>query len=206
MEENMSNKPSIIIPAIIVIAFMASGYFLGSAIKGQIFEEEKTTFGGWSGPVRDLFGTRVGTSTTPLIWGNNNDLSTVATTSKRVALLQGTDTALFTIYIPAASTTNAFYWHILGSNDADCDTIATSTTDDNYVATKPLVSDIHWFNVDQTDDYNNSSLVNVVGNAANATGTSFSITDVNWGCFKIDARGASTTVWMQLKEKILTTP
>ena len=201
----MKKETAIILGVIVALARII-GFVLirnGNAIES---EEE---FGGRSGPVRDIIGT-YGTPTATTTAGewlfSGLDVASVATTSgDAVLLLQSTDSVLFTIETTVASSTNFFAWHIVGSNDPDCDTLATTTTGDNYVPTVALVEDINWYDLIAADvtptKYDNVILTDTV---ANATGTSFLLTDVNWNCLKTEYRGASTTILMQMKEKILT--
>ena len=200
----------IIILGLFFVVLTVIIYFTGSGIKATIIPEQKE-FGGLAGPDRDLIGTTgapTATTTSPLHFPADNNLSAVATsTTNGKMLLAGTDSVLFTIDQETASTTNSFYWQITGSIEDDCDTIATSTTDDNYDASKPLIDNIHWYDISVAkftpNGYNNNGLIN---QTANATGTSFILNDVIWKCLRVDYRGASTTILMQMREKSLTSP
>ena len=197
----------VLIAGLIILAIVFLGYFI---VRGQPNSKEQI-LGGQSGPQRDIIGTRVGTSTTPGNYFSAGGVQSPTTTARKL-LLQNTDSALFTLKFIAASTTaqggSKFVWHILGSNDNDCDVIATSTTDDNYDAAKPLVDDINWFDIGQAVDPTGWDNTMITDSSAipttYATGTSFIIKDVNWNCFRVDSTGSSTRVWMQIKEKILT--
>ena len=184
----------------VLIALVVAGFIW---FNSRDAPEQDLELGGRSGPVRDIVGTR-GTPTATTTAGewlfSGLDLGSVTTaTDDGIALIPGTDSVSVTIETTAASSTKSFSWHILGSNDDYCDTTVTSTEDDSYVAAEPLVGDINWYDIDQTDA--NAGIVDVT---ANVTGTSFMLTDVNWGCLKTEYKGASTTILMQFKEKVLT--
>ena len=182
-------------------------------LQNEFIEEpiESETLGGRSGPKRDVVGTSgtpTPTTTSPVWFSNNNDLSGVATSTDVTMLLQSTDAVLFTIEQATASTTNFFNWYITGSNEDYCDTLATTTASELYVSTEPLVEDINWYPLIAADvtasGYDNYGYNNSVGTQDNASTTSFLLTDVNWNCLRTQYKGASTTVLMQIKEKILT--
>ncbi len=203
--------PLLIISVIVLITtLIVNEYHKGKVEKAlEEAQTEESNFGGRSGPLRDVvgtYGTPTSSTTNALQLNADNDLSSIATSSNVVGLLQQTDSALVTIEQPEASTTNSFYWHITGSNDWECaNAIGTSTDDDSYNPLFPLITDINWYNLIAADvsasGMNNSGLEDVT---ANATGTSFILTDVNWDCLRTEYSGASTTVLMQFKEKILT--
>jgi hypothetical protein len=220
--------PGIII-MVILAGIMFVGYFSGNAIfTNKLVEQvEKESFGGRSSPIRDIIGTTgspTATSSVPVQLNADNDLSAITTSTVRISLLGAadadgsierdsiTDSVLVIINQDEASTTNSLHWHIMGSNDLHCDTIATSTTDDNYDATEALTGDIRWYDLIAADvtasGMDNSGNIDIssTGDTAdlNASSTSFLLTDVNWNCLKVEYAGASTTVLMQIKEKILT--
>ena len=176
---------------IITIIVAVCGYFLISGIRSEFVppdEGEGSNLGGRSGPNRFIVGTA---TTSPVLFNTDDDLLAIATSSDVALMLMHTDSVLFTIEQAEASTTNEFYWHITGSNDDDCET----QTPDN----------INWYDLIADDvtpsGYDNTGLIN---RTANATGTSFLLTDVNWSCLRTEYTGASTTVLMQMIEKILT--
>ena len=198
--------PGIILLMITVIIGTLGYAFINSFEKEPESEEQLQ---GRSGPERDIFGTRVSSTTIPLAFFNHSDFSVLrGTTTVYKALLESTDTALITVTVPNASSTSEVYYKIWGSNDDKCDTTATSTTDDIYEEggaplTDPIISDINWFDLVDTDSAGQFQNQATFGKE-NATGTSFILSDMNWGCLKFDATGASSTIWFQLKEKINT--
>lgn len=215
----LKNFRIIFISLAVTIAVLFAGAYAFAKLYNITPVEEEEMLGGMSSPARDVIGTTgspTATSSAPSQLNADNDLAAVATSTARVALLGSldpsgsverdsyTDSVIFTIDQEKASTTNEFYWHITGSNDLHCDTIATSTTDDNYDATEALTGDIRWYSLVPDDiypsGYGNYGSVNA---SANATGTAILLANVNWNCLRVDYRGASTTVLMQLKEKIL---
>lgn len=191
---------TIIISVLIFIFIGGFGFAYG------LFGEHKegSTLGGRSGPVRTVVGTYgspTATTTDPAVFGNDNDRSAVTTsTADAIKLLQSTDELTYTIEVPQASTTNEFYWKFFGSNDPDCDTVATSTTHSAYDPAVALTEDINWYDIDNSND--SSGLVDITGNA---TGTSHTLQNLNWGCLRLEYKGASTTALFQIKEKINTT-
>jgi len=201
---------------LLIILLAIGGFVVWDKIKVQ---DNEQGLGGISSPNRDVIGTTgspTATSSAPLQLNADNALSAAATATVRVALWGSTDpsgsierdsytdSVLITLDQEKASTTNSFYWHITGSNDIHCDTIATSTTDDNYDATEALSGDIRWYNLVADDiyptGYANYGNVNI---GANATGTAILLDNVNWNCLRFDYRGASTTILTQIKEKVL---
>ena len=195
-------KKNIIVPLIIGIIIGCLLFIGWNFVRGQNDLTSDEILAGWSGPVRDVIGTRVGTTTAPLgLYPLDNYAANVATSSSAVLkLLQDTDLILFSLAQPAASTTNFFNYDILASNDGSCDTLATTTAGDNYVATEPLVVDINWFKIDPANVNTNKGYENIT---AYATGTSFILTNNNWSCLQVEYSGASTTIWMQIREKVL---
>ena len=97
----------------------------------------------------------------------------------------------------------------MGSNDWEClNAVGTTTADDTYNPIYPLLGDIHWHPLLAADvtpsGYDLSSTNDISGTETkNASSTSILLTDVNWNCLRTEYRGASTTVLMQMKQKVL---
>jgi len=220
MNENSKLLPAIIIVTLFALVFGSLGFLIGKGIYQNNSDGLGIlNFGGQSNEPRDVFGTTIGKNTTsttnigtagyPSDWPNS-DFSDVAlndagypTTSKAVLLDGQTDTVLFTFLPITASSTGYFSYDIFGTNDNLCTTTATSTTDDNYNPIYPLVSEINWYDIEASGTRVSGSFTNGnVENPGNATSTSRLLTNLNWKCLRVDLRGASTTVGVQLREKI----
>lgn len=218
MNENSKLLPAILVVGSFALAFIIVGFLIHSNLKSD--EPIDTEFGGQVNEPRDVFGTTTGTSTSPTTnladadypYSANSDFSDAAlgadngypTTSKTMMLGGMTDTvALVFTPLTASSSEGSFYYDIFGSNDAHCTTTATSTTDDDYdtSGTIPIIDEIHWFDIG-ADNARISGGMTGLGVGANATGTAEIITDVCWKCLRVDLRGASSTVGVQLIEKI----
>ncbi len=191
----------IIIPLIIGAIFIG-GWFLLPELRVDE-PEEQTELKGRSGPDRDVFGARTNTTTVPITFFGDTDGSAIASSSAVLVLLQHTDEILLNVSTPNASSTSELYWNIWGSNIDNCDATATSTEDDTYVDGDPYVSDIPWFTITDTDSSGNLQNINTFGKNS-ATGTSYILADINWSCLRFEASGASSTLWMQIREKINT--
>lgn len=219
----MDQKPKLLPTASLIIIFAlifiliggVSGYLIKSGMADKEIKalETEEILGGQADEPKDLFGKQVGTSTTPTSnlgtpgypTSPNSDFSDTAlqpyvTTSKSIILDGETDIALFTFDVLNASSSNYFSYDILGSNDTNCTTTATSTTDDNYNPVVALTSDIHWFDIGTDGARVSGSKEDI---AANVTSTSRVLTNLNWKCLRLDLRGASTTVWAQIRQKTL---
>lgn len=201
-----------ILPLLGLILFAGVWLLVGWKLHSNKTEttQVEENLGGRSGPLRDIVGTygtpTASTTAGELIDIDNDITANQSTTTVVLGLLQQTDAALVTIQQPLTSSTNSFYWHLWGSNDWECaNAIGTSTEDDSYNPIYPLVHDIRWYNllaVDVTPSgYDNAGIIDKL---TNATGTSILLTDLNWDCLRTDYSGASTTVLMQIKEKINT--
>ena len=191
----------IVIPFIIGAMFFG-GWFL--FIEPEVDEPVGVELGGRSGPDRDVFGTRTNTTTVPITFFSDVDGSAIATaTAVILRPLIHTDAFSLTLSTPNASATSEVYYKIWGSNVDSCDATATSTTDDSYVSGDPYVSDIPWFDMVDSDSSGQFQDQDTFGKNS-ATGTTRLITDVNWSCLRFEASGASSTLWMQIKEKINT--
>lgn len=211
-ENKRTGIPFFILSVVILAAVFGLGFYFNSEKEPQ---DEPIDYGGQSIVVRDVvgvYGTPTASTTAAVQLNAGNDLLAVATSTATTTLFQNTDMVLVTITQPEASTTNSFYWHITASNDWEaCNAIGTSTTDVAYVAAYPLKTDIHWYDLiaaDVTasglDNYGNIDIASTED--VNASSTSFLLTDMNWDCLKTEYRGASTTVLMQIREKVLDNP
>ena len=207
MKDSTKSNISIIVGiTIFCVAIAIIGYYTISGVKSEIKSVDEQ-FGGQSSGETEIVGTYgspTASTTAPVTFGNDNDLSVVATSSDVVELLPSTDSVLFTIFQPNSSSTNFFSWHIMGSNDWECyNAIGTSTTDDTYDATLPLIGDINWYSLELDESYDNYATDDIVGTEYhNASTTSFVFQDINWNCLRIEYRGASTTALMQMKQKV----
>ena len=201
-----STKSNISIIACITLFCVAIGfigYYVISGVKSEIKPADEQ-FGGVPGVLRDIVGTRTGTTTVPAVFYAVGE-TTEATTTARLELMQNTDSVLFNIQVVSASTTaqggSYFGWRILGSNDDGCDTASTSTIFD--VTT---VDQIDWFDIGHAFDpvtYDNHQLIDPeFGTDQYATGTSFILTNNIWKCIRVDACGSSTEIWMGMREKV----
>jgi hypothetical protein len=161
---------------------------------GLLIPKTETALAGQSKQPRDVFGTQIGTTTAPTTSGSFfGDYAANSTTSS-VLLLDGTtDIVLLTMKALTASSSAFYEWNVFGSNDTNCDTATTST-----IFNVATVSQINWYDVDPT----NSRTSGRSTNPGNATGTSVLFNNLNWRCLKVLANGSSTTVLMQIKEKI----
>lgn len=202
----MKNKNNYLIP-IIALVLLTVGVFVYKS-NATIFRcEEEGEFGGLIGPVRDIVGSRTAPTTTPAYYYREGG-TIVASSSKIVKLLEGTDSLLFNVITPYASTSNMFSWRILGSNDNNCDTTATTTGGEAWNTYGVAIKDINWHEFDITSSYDNYQVSDSPATYGyeNATGTSFILTNNIWGCAKIITNGSSTGALMQMKEKTLTSP
>ena len=205
---NTLYKTTVII--LLILGLLGIGYILLN--KTEIQE----SFGGHPDEERDVFGTQTGTTTVSVSnvgttgypdEAPNSNFSDMtlnidggySTTSQVMMLNATTDTVLFTFRALTASSSGEFYYEIFGSNDRGADTVATSTDDDNYVATVPLVSDITWYNTGADAALVSGALA--TPGSGGATTTSEVLTNVNWKYLKVDLRGASSTVSVRLREK-----
>jgi len=153
----------------------------------------------------DVVGSRIGTSTTAVDFADNTATSTYIS-----RIDNSIDSVVYSIYNETTSAgggANA-YFSVLGSNDSFCDTIATSTTDVAYVATEPLVSDIHWF--DLGDNLRNKvhSTSLAVGTSSVAwltpstgTGRDIILEGLNTKCISLGVNASGTSLWIQAKTK-----
>jgi hypothetical protein len=161
---------------------------------------------GTSNKAIDIVGSRSGTTTVGAYFSTSFGTSTYPT-----VIGADIDTAIYSFYVTAASTTMAAVnISILASNDADCAVLATSTTDLRYLYTRPLTGDIHW--VDATNN-----IVNIVGsrtalstatssilwttNAATGTGRQIILTELAHRCLALQINATSTALWVQLNTK-----
>jgi hypothetical protein len=147
----------------------------------------------------DIFGTKVGTTTTGEEWYGSH----VATSSKIVRTGGMFNTAIITNMATEASSTGNIIMSILGSNDDECDTASTTTTGD-FVVT----GDINWFDLGiHTRELAGSQ----TGTAATSTfNLSFTepkqtnqiiLQDLNYECLKFIASGKTVSLWTQLRMK-----
>lgn len=116
-----NNKLWWVFPLVIILSITAISGIVSWQINNKMDippEEPEQSLRGRSGPERFIVGTE---TSTPETFGNDNDFSSIATSSDTKLLLAATDEILFTVETPAASTTNEFHWHIFGSVDDYCD-------------------------------------------------------------------------------------
>ena len=200
------NNNSKLLPAILIIGIFALGigipvFFIAKEIY-QVEPQDEINIGGELNEPRDVYGTRSSTSTTATAAGSflNPADAGHTTTSKAMLLDSMTDTALIAFKAIDASSTSFFQYEIYGSNDNGCDSIATSSDDDNWSVSDPFVQDVNWYDIGAS----NTRLDGLVSNpnTNNASGTVEVLTDLCWKCLKVDLKGASSTVWVQLTEKI----
>ncbi len=197
---NTYSKILIALAIVVAIAWMSLLSF-GQLDKSS---DEDASFGGEVGPVRDVFGLTVNTSTEPVTFFANEEVSDIASTSVVLVLTDRIDEGTLMVSTPNASSTSELYWKIWGSSDYSCDATATSTEDDSYVSGDPYVSDINWFTIPSTTDTDGSGNLqnmNTFGKNS-ATGTAYLLSNLNWDCLRFEASGASTTVSMRFREKI----
>ena len=193
---NKTYKTTVII--LLTLGLLSIGYLLFDN-KAEIVETLK--FGGESNEPRDMFGTRSATSTTATAAGSFVGLdagSGHATVTKALLLDGMTDMAIITFKAIDASSTSFFQYDIYASNDNGCDATATSSDDDTYDGHSPFIGDVNWYDIGAS----NTRLRGLVSNPSttNASGTVEVLTDLSWKCLKVDLKGASTTVWTQLRE------
>jgi len=114
--------------------------------------------------------------------------------------------AIYTIRATAASSTSNARFEVQGSNDAYCDTTATSDGD------LPLVSEINWFSagdhlkgkVHTTSFSNVSSTAFFIWNnpaSDNKNGQELILTDLNYECLKLAVSGSSTVLYAGIRTK-----
>lgn len=212
---NKTYKTTVII--LLILGLAGIGYLIYNN-KEEIAESIAERFGGEPLEERDVYGTTIGTTTTPVSnvgtegypdEDPNSNFSDMTlnidngySTTSQVVLLNGTtDEVLFTFKALTSSSSAYVYYEIFGSNDNLASTTATSTTDNDYNPIYPLVSDITWYNVG-ADAALVSGTIDDPGDASNSTTTSEILTGLNWKYLKVDLRGASSTVSVRLREKI----
>jgi len=216
-EEKRTAIPFYILAVVILALVFGLGFYFNS----EKPTDELETFSGQAEEPRDVFGTTTGTSTTATsnltdpgypTGAPNSDFSDAtigadsgySTTSKVVTLNGMTDMALFTFRALTASTSGYFSYDIFGTNDTYATTTATSSTDSDYDVSGliPIVSEINWYDIG-SDGSRVSGSVEVGDVQYTDTGTTTSrlLTNLNWKYLKVDLRGSSTTVGVQLREK-----
>lgn len=176
---------------------------------------EDIMLGGQSNPVPiDLIGTRgigAATTTTAVGFSITGSGGQSASTTYPLKIGNEQDLLIFSIYAQLASTSANAVFSVLGSNDADCDTTATSSTHSAYSTYhNTVINDIHWF--DLGDHYKNKvhstslavattsiSWINpIVG-----TGRELILEDLNSKCVALQVSGSSTALWVQVRTKNL---
>lgn len=189
--------------SVIIIFLIAALIGIGYLIFDRPGQSDELDFSGKASEPRDVFGTRSATTTTATADGSflNPADEGHATVTKALWLGGMTDMAIVTFKAIDASSTSFFQYDIFASNDNGCDTIATSTTDDNWSVGEPFVQDVNWYDIGASNT-RVSGLVSNPSLSANASGTVEVLTNLNWKCLRVDLQGASTTVWAQLREKI----
>ncbi len=152
----------------------------------------------------DIIGTRIATSTTgvqfwPTNIGNKGTSTYYATSTGTI------DTAIFTLKAVAASSTavgSKMFFSFYGSNDYDCNTATTST-----IYNKVVRNDINWYDI-------GTHIKDLAGSQTLGTGTStlvwsptpgegkdYTFLNLDYQCFKVEASGSSTQVYMAGKFK-----
>ena len=221
MNQNLKLLSVILVIGIFVLVFVVVGLFIRKEIVLDSGDEGfNINLGGQANEPKDVFGTTSGTSTTPVSnlgtagypsdWPNS-DFSDVSLnesgypTTSKVMMLDGQVTDVLMSFTPiAASSSSYFSYDIFGTNDNYATTTATSTTDDNYDSsgTIPIQNEINWYDIG-TDGSRISGSLDMTGESpTNATGTSRFLANVGWKFLRVDLRGASTTVGVQMREVI----
>lgn len=151
----------------------------------------------------DLVGSRTGTSTTYTSFANNS-----ATTTARQVIGDDVDTLQLNVY---ANTLDAgggqnVQLELRGSNDDDCGTTATSTTDSNYDYTRPLTGDIHWYDLGDhlkglASDAAGVATTSLTWTPISGNGVSFVYEDLLSQCIKLDVSASGTDLWIEAVAK-----
>ena len=181
----------------LVIAILACGVFWFN------WPKEKALGGVYLGSPVDVVGTKTGTSTAGVYFGDYAATSTYVTNITAMA-----DMAIYTLRVKSASTTAAAYFEIQGSYDAECGTTATSTTDAAYKPRSPLMSDINWYDASShiegladTRTIATATTTLVWTSIVAGMGREITLTDLNYDCLRLGVRATSTILWVQLKTK-----
>lgn len=184
-----------VIAVAVYTTYLATGGTGGELLGGQL-SDTSGTFVYYAG---DLIGTKTGTSTSPVgFYGDNTVASSTYTTKI------GNRYKDLTFYNQAvnASSSAMVYFSVLGSNDMDCDTATTSTSLANTIVT----GDINWFDIGQnvknlagSQTLAGTSTIAWDTSGADGTGNTFTLTDVNTECVRLEVSASSTELWTQLK-------
>jgi len=168
------------------IIFLAGSFFFA-------YRPAEKAFSGSANGAYDIIGTKSGTTTTGL--GFYELPATNGTTSIPLVVRPETDLVSFTIQVDNASTSAAFSWRILASNDTGCETSTTTTV----FADTITMDQINWFDVNESAQslYPSEGMLT----ATNATGTTVMLDDLNYACLLFEANGSSTSAWVQSRFK-----
>lgn len=154
--------------------------------------------GGVASGLFDVVGSKIGTSTTAVGFYGSQSANGTSTYSTFIG--QGVDTATFTIQAKTASSSSSSVgWKIWGSNDGTCATTLTTASSTQNTGLSITKSQINWF--DLNADNSRSSGWFVPNWAGNASSTAVTLTNLNWGCLKLDLTGSSTSLWVQLQTR-----
>lgn len=183
---------------------LSIGILLGIAVVigillGVSYFKDRTAFAGLSSAARDLVGTRVGTTTTPVLFYTPS-----ATTTYPILIGGDIDTAVISLIATASTTGSLMNLAILGSQDSQCDTATTTTSLPNTIVT----GDINWFDVSSNikDLAGSTSLTGTttvisVSSTAASYGKEIVLTDLNVRCLALQVNASSTNLYSQIRIK-----
>lgn len=198
------NKKLIIV--IVAAALLGLGFWFFSLEKdqqGDSFSAD-TSEGPEIDYASDVVGTRVGTTTTGVVFPGAH---TTASTSYKIRA-GGASEAVFTMLATAASNTpasgyeNGVYLSLLGSNDWDCATASTTGGSLNPV----IDTDINWYDIGAhvrnfagTQSFTGTSTL--MWNPQAGQGIGFSLEGLNYQCLNLQVSASSTALLIQTRFK-----
>lgn len=153
----------------------------------------------------DVVGTKTGTSTVGVGFGNTSytaGQSATSTYPKKVGF--ATDEVTFSFRVINASSTNNMQFSFLGSYDDECDTSTTTTIYSDVVTT----GQINWYDigrhiVDYTyaSPFSNGTTTFRYADATVDEGKTLTLTNLDYNCVALQASGSSTEAWVQMRRK-----
>ena len=188
-----------------VIIILLAGVWAWQCGRNGNAEEEEAKLGlqfiNWAG---DVVGTKVGTTTTPVGFGN--DGTTARATSSYISEVGGlASIAVYTLQVQEASSTGDLHFEFLGSQDDHCNATATySYLLDDIV----LNQEINWFDISDhlTNKVHSTTLPSATTtfvwlDPLERTGKVIAFENLNYECLRLDVSGSSTELWAQLRLK-----
>ena len=185
------------------IALLILGYFGYKISNGSTLGLVESDFAKLQS---DVIGTQAVTTTVGVGFSITSTGGQSATSSYVSRIGGKINTAVYTIRATAASSTSNATFDIQGSNDAFCDT--TATTGGNL----PLASEINWASAG--DHLRGKAHATSFSNASstagfywenpaigNVNGKEIILTDLNYECLKLNVSGSSTVLYVGLRTK-----